>query len=128
MRRRPSARFLIFDAEGRMLLFRFAHKTGALAGTVFWATPGGGVEPGESLAEAALRELAEETGLRPSSLGDPVARREAVMTMPDGDLSRDGWTPLEVEVMTEHRWWSQGELAATTETVYPEKLAVMLGG
>lgn len=32
MRRRPSARLLILDADGRLLRFRFVHKAGALAG------------------------------------------------------------------------------------------------
>jgi hypothetical protein len=42
------------------------------------------------------------------------------------ELSRAGWTPLEVEVMVEHRWWSREELLRVTETVYPDDLADML--
>jgi len=76
MRRRLSARFLILDEAGRVLLFRFVYKRGPLAGHDFWGTPGGGVEDGETLEQAALRELVEETGLRRESVGAEVARRE----------------------------------------------------
>jgi 8-oxo-dGTP diphosphatase len=46
---------------GRILLLRRAAMD-SLPG--YWETPGGGVEPGESFEAGAIRELAEETGLR----------------------------------------------------------------
>jgi 8-oxo-dGTP pyrophosphatase MutT (NUDIX family) len=143
VRRRLSARLLILDEAGRVLLFRFVYKRGPLAGQDFWGTPGGGVEDGETLDQAALRELLEETGLRREGVGPEVGRREVALQLPDGEpvvqderyflvrvtdnaLSRDAWTDLEREVMVEHRWWSLEELSRTDATVWPENLRGMI--
>lgn len=47
------------DASGRVLLIQRGHEPGL----GLWTIPGGRVELGESLAEACVRELREETGL-----------------------------------------------------------------
>jgi 8-oxo-dGTP pyrophosphatase MutT (NUDIX family) len=95
------------------------------------------------LEQAALRELAEETGLRRESIDSEVARREVALRLPDGEhviqgeryfvvrvtdnaLSRDDWTDLEREVMVEHRWWSLEELSRTEAIVWPENLREMI--
>jgi len=48
----------IVDAQGRLLLTEQDRPSGRQ-----WRLPGGGVEPGESIMEAAAREAHEETGL-----------------------------------------------------------------
>ena len=143
IRERPSSRLLVVDAQLNILLFRFEHRAGPLAGTVFWATPGGGLDPGESYEDAACRELMEETGKRIDHPGPQVARRRAHFRAPDGEMvaaderfflirgadgqvASDGWTDLERVVMGEHRWWSPVELRATVDQVWPEDLAEML--
>lgn len=50
-------RCLAHDEQGRIALIRHSYRPG-------WFLPGGGVESGETLMEAALKELAEEAALR----------------------------------------------------------------
>ena len=63
-----------------MLLFQGYDP--AEPGHAFWFTIGGGLEPGESLAAGAVRELREETGMRllPQHLVGPVWRRRLRFT------------------------------------------------
>ena len=52
----PSVAIALRDGDGRVLLARHIE-------TGIWGLPGGGVEPGETPADAAVREFWEETGL-----------------------------------------------------------------
>jgi 8-oxo-dGTP pyrophosphatase MutT (NUDIX family) len=143
MRERPSSRLLTTTPNGRVLLFRFVHKTGALAGKVYWATPGGGLEKNETFVDAAIRELNEETGIRGAQVVELPIRREFPLRLPSGEyvlaieqyflvktntesMSSANWTAEEIEVMSAHRWWHREELVATTEIIYPEELIEIL--
>ena len=53
-------RGIALDPEGRVCLVRHTYVEG-------WYLPGGGVEPGETLAAAMVREFREETGIRVTS-------------------------------------------------------------
>lgn len=143
MRERPTARVLLFDDDGRILLLkgRLPNNTNS-----FWYTVGGGVEPGESLLEAARREIAEETGfVEGVTLGPTVWIREAVSMLatgemalfkehylvarcPGGEPSRDGWEAHEIDLTDDIRWWSLAEIAATTDRIYPERFVELVTG
>jgi len=142
METRPTARVVLLDAEDRLLLMH-GRLPVAPEGPDFWFTIGGGVEPGESLAEAAVREALEETGLADVRLGPELWYDETILAGADlverrlqqhyflartggRSLSRAGWQAHELDLVDEMRWWTLEELIATTETVYPEGLADLL--
>lgn len=57
--REPCAGAIVFDQAGRLLLIRRGHPPDQGS----WSVPGGHCRPGESAADACVREVAEETGL-----------------------------------------------------------------
>jgi 8-oxo-dGTP pyrophosphatase MutT (NUDIX family) len=139
---RRAARVVLVDRAGRTLLLRGGDP--ARPGLRWWFTPGGGLNPGESPAEGAARELFEETGLRVAAdeLGEPVwhqithfsydrrtYRQEQdfyLVRVSDWQVDTAGFDPEEQATIDEHRWWSAAELDATDEVVYPENLAELL--
>ncbi|KDN83092.1 NUDIX hydrolase [Kitasatospora cheerisanensis] len=138
--RRRAVRVLLLDPDGRVLLL---HGTDPAApGADWWITPGGGIEPGESPAEAARRELGEEIGLTEVEWGPLVAYGMVRFSFRGRDYEQEqsfhlartgrGEVSLRQSGAEEHalllavRWWTVGELRTTGDTVYPLGLAALV--
>jgi 8-oxo-dGTP pyrophosphatase MutT (NUDIX family) len=138
MRLRRSARVLLFDPDGDILLIRFRAQNNGKT-LQFWVTPGGEIESGEEPEEAAARELYEELGLRLPLIG-PVHEESGSEYVHLGERVRNedvffatvcdrqapklaGVTQDEIRLMQEVRWWSSEDLATRPDKVYPDSLA-----
>ncbi len=133
---RPTARVLLIDGLDRVLLFEMHPADGR----VFWCPPGGGLEPGETHGQAAVREVREETGWGAPVLGPVIGRRRQVVTWNDGvtydcaevwflarvealEVDSASWTDEERIDMGAHRWWTLEELQDATVELTPNDLA-----
>jgi 8-oxo-dGTP pyrophosphatase MutT (NUDIX family) len=141
---RSCVRVVLRDAGGRILLFRT--ELASMAAGHWWELPGGGIERGETYADAAVREIREETGLHvsPGQVGLPRWRRTATWTargirrlqhevvvavdVPTSrpSIAASGRTAAELEEYTGSRWWEVAELLASSERFYPGRLRELL--
>ncbi|GAA4624994.1 NUDIX hydrolase [Cellulomonas oligotrophica] len=139
---RRAARVILLDEDDRVLLVR-GHDADQPERS-WWFTVGGGLDAGEDSRQAAVREVREETGITIGldALVGPVYTRSAEFDFVSrtcrqdeelfvarvrrdevADLSRDGWTSVEHDVIDEMAWWDLDALAAVEIEVFPAGLA-----
>jgi 8-oxo-dGTP pyrophosphatase MutT (NUDIX family) len=124
--RRQTARVLPVDPEGRVLLLHGWDPQHP--GEPFWFTIGGAAENGESLPEAAAREMREEVGISvdPLRLGEPIARNTVefswagyriaqeqtfyAVLIESADVSLDGLDEWERATTDAYGWLSADDL------------------
>lgn len=134
MKFRKAARIIAINSEGRVLLFQHARANGEL----FWATPGGGVEEGETFETAAVREAAEELGVDHIDLkalwdytnlfqwlDNQIHQQERYFLthFDQVELSEHVRSFHALERIQQVRWWSIAELEQTRDLVFPEDLS-----
>lgn len=143
VRERDAARVILLDDAGRALLVR-GHDLDQ-PGRSWWFTLGGGIDPGETPVQAALREVREEAGLEltAADLQGPVATRTGIFDFyartcrqyevfflarlsgthtPD----RAAWTEVERETLDEISWLTAQDLRAQPCEVFPAELPDIL--
>jgi 8-oxo-dGTP pyrophosphatase MutT (NUDIX family) len=124
--RRKAARVVLLDPEDRVLLLE-ARDPGKPGVRPWWELPGGGIEWGETTAEAGAREVWEETGLR-ASMGPAVWLQHAVFDFggyhfdqhetihiarcAGGEVRPAALEALEVQAFLGWQWCAAGDLEA----------------
>ena len=122
---RLGGRVLLFDEQNRLLLMEDSDPADPGKGS-WWITPGGGLEPGEDPAQAARRELLEETGIALDDVHGPVGTSEFLLTFrgvptlqrdtffhataPAGEAQEITLTTAEQASLRGSRWWSLAEI------------------
>ena len=143
---RPTARLLVIDDRQRLLLIR-VHDTRPVHEafpdmSVYWNTPGGGVEPHETHQQAAQRELWEETGITTDQVDTCVWLHERILAgdkwrvvlqerffvvyVPTSVISLAHLLPYEQHAHKAYYWWTHQELVQSSESFMPIGLAQLI--
>lgn len=138
IRTRRAVRVIVVGPDDRVLLFQDSDP--GIEGISWWVTPGGGMDPGETERQTAVREVGEETGYRlaEADLVGPLATRCAVHGYSDqvleqqetfylarvGEFTIDtsAHTAAEQVTLLGHRWWSRDEIASGEAWIWPAEL------
>ena len=142
--RRTAARVVLLNPDGHVLLLS-ARDPADRAKPPWWEIPGGGIDPNESSADAARRELHEETGITDVEVGPCVWIQHSKFQFGGfnfdqherihvawcehvalSDVSPGGLEALEALAFGEPKWWDLDELVASTERVLPHRLREFL--